>query len=493
MFILTFIIYVNLMSLLHRQCFMSIKLPDKTGIDTLKKALSLFVLLSLTAAGSLLHAQKAEDKEVQSRILFILDCSQSMSGRWEDDRKIDIARRFLARTVDSLNSFSNVEMALRVYGHQSVVPPQDCNDTRLEVPFAPDNAYRIKRRMRALSPKGTTPIANSLAASVNDFRDCEGCRNIIILITDGIEACDGDPCAVSAELQKQGIILKPFIIGIGLDPEFEESFRCLGTVYNAGTEERFSEVLDIVITHALTETSLQVNLIDGSGMASETDVPMSFYNLKSGKLKYNFVHTMNNRGRPDTLRIDPLIDYSIKVHTVPPVTLDSLRLAPGKHNTAAIDAPQGTLLIVQEKGKQYKDLRFIVREDGDMKTLCRQQMNERKKFISGLYDIEIPTIPVTVLDDVEIRPGELTSVTLPQPGVITFLMENPGICELFIEKQGDIERIYSIDTYQKSIPLVLLPGSYRIIYRPLYAKATHYTIEKQFSIESGKSSSLRIF
>ncbi|MGM0463544.1 MAG: vWA domain-containing protein, partial [Bacteroidota bacterium] len=192
---------------------MSIKLPDKKGINTIKKALSLFILLAFTAAGSLMHARQAEDSEVQSRILFILDCSQSMSGRWDEDRKIDIARRFLARTVDSLNSFSNVEMALRVYGHQSVVPPQDCNDTRLEVPFAPDNAYRIKRKMRALSPKGTTPIANSLAASVNDFSACEECRNIIILITDGIEACDGDPCAVSVELQKQGIILKPFIIG----------------------------------------------------------------------------------------------------------------------------------------------------------------------------------------------------------------------------------------------------------------------------------------
>ncbi|MDZ7737729.1 MAG: vWA domain-containing protein [Bacteroidales bacterium] len=472
---------------------MSIKLLERIGKNTTKKACILFVLLSFATTGTHLHAQQTEDKGVRSRILFILDCSQSMSGRWEDERKIDIARRFLAGTVDSLNNFSNIEMALRVYGHQSVVPPQDCDDTRLEVPFAPDNAYRIKRKMRALSPKGTTPIANSLAASANDFSECEGCRNIIILITDGIEACDGDPCAVSVELQKQGIILKPFIIGIGLDPEFEESFRCLGTVYNAGSKERFSEVLDIVVTHALTETSLQVNLIDGFGMPSETDVPMSFYNLKTGRLKYNFVHTMNNRGRPDTLRIDPLIDYSIKVHTIPPLTLDSLQLAPAKHNTVAIDAPRGTLIIGQERGNQYKDLRFIVRQDGDMKTLCRQKINDSKKYITGLYDIEIPTIPVTVLDDVEIRPGEITSVTLPQPGVITFLIENPGICELFIDKQGDIEGIYSIDTSQKSIPLVLLPGSYTVIYRPLHAKATHYTIEKQFSIESGKSSSLRIF
>ncbi len=457
------------------------------------KSLFIIILSAVFTVLSDLNAQEVKENEVRTRILFILDCSQSMSGRWEEDRKIDIARRFLSRTVDSLDTFSNVEMALRVYGHQSVVPPQDCSDTRLEVPFAPHNAYRIKRKMMNLSPKGTTPIANSLAASANDFGECEGCRNVVILITDGIEACDGDPCAVSVELQKKGIILKPFIIGIGLDREFEESFRCLGSVYNANTEQRFEEVLDIVITHALTETTLQVNLIDGFGIPSETDVPMSFYNLKTGRIKYNFVHTMNNRGKPDTLRIDPLLDYRIKIHTIPPVWVDSVVLAPGKHNTVAADAPQGTLLVRQERGAQYKDIRFIIRQEGHMETLCRQLMNTRGKYIAGKYDIEIPTIPVTLVYDTEIRPGEITTVNIPQPGVITFLIDNPGICELFRENNGDIEWIYTIDTNEKSIPMVLLPGSYSIIYRPLYAKATHYTMEKKFRIESGKSSSLRIF
>ncbi len=335
----------------------------------------------------------------------------------------------------------------------------------------------------------------SISFQVGYCNNCiiEGCRNVIILITDGIEACDGDPCAVSLQLQKQGIILKPFIIGIGLDPELEETFHCLGNVYNAYTEERFKEVLDIVITHAINETSLQVNLIDGFGFPSETDVPMSFYNLKTGKLKYNFVHTMNQRGVPDTLKKDPLLDYSIIVHTMPHVSLENLQLAPGKHNIVAIDAPQGTLKIDQEKGNQYKDLQYIVRQSGKMKTLCRQKMNDNKKYIAGKYDIEIPTIPVTEIHDVEIKPGELTAVTIPQPGVITILVDNPGICELFLEKDGDLKWIYTIDTSEESIPLVLLPGAYRIIYRAMYAKATHYTMERKFRIESGRSSSLRIF
>lgn len=469
---------------------MRIKLPlDKNLRKFIPVALNiafLFFIPLLTAGQP--HNERGE----KTRILFILDCSQSMSGHWDGVRKIDIARKFLERTVDSLAGFDNVEMAMRVYGHQSVVPPQDCNDTRLEVAFSPGNAYRIKRKMMSLSPKGTTPIANSLAAAANDFGETQGHRNVIILITDGIEACDGDPCAVSLGLQKKGIILKPFIIGIGLDSELAATFDCLGNVYNANTEERFEEVLDIVIRHALTETSLQVNLIDGFGFPSETNVAMTFYNMQTGEVKYNFIHTMNHRGVPDTLRIDPLLDYRIVVHTLPPVSYDSLKMAPGKHNIVAVDAPRGSLLVEQERGMQYKDLQFIVRQDGRMKTLCRQKMNDSKKYISGKYDLEIPTLPLTELSDIEIRPGEQTTITIPQPGVITFLVDNPGVCELFAEKDGALEWIYSIDTREKSIPLNLLPGSYRVLYRALHAKASHFTIEKKFRVESGKSSSLRI-
>ena len=440
-----------------------------------------------------MQAQSEGSTQPLTRILFVLDCSQSMAGKWGEDKKINIARKFLGQTIDSLGKHQNVEMALRVYGHQSVVPPQDCNDTRLEVSFAPNNGYQIKRKMGSLSPKGTTPIANSLAASVNDFPYRDNCRNVIILITDGIEACDGDPCEVARELQKKGIILKPFIIGIGLDPEFEKSFECLGNLYNASSEDRFEEVLEIVITHALNETTLQVSLLDANGFPSETNVPMTFFNKISGQVKYNFVHTLNQRGNPDTMRIDPLIDYTIKVHTIPPLFYNSLELAPGKHNIAAIDAPQGFLNVVQDKGFQYRSTEYLVRKSGTLNTLCRQKMFERRKYITGKYDLEIPTIPVSYVYNVEIRQSEETTVTLPQPGIITFLVNNLGICELFAERANDLEWVYSIDTGEKSSSVVLLPGRYRVIYRSLHAKQSYFTVEKKFTIESGKSSSLRVF
>ncbi len=152
-----------------------------------------------------LAAQEANDwYEPKSRILFIFDASNSMSGQWDGVKKIDIAREILLDMVDSLEQMPNVEMALRIYGHQSPIPPQDCEDTKLEVPFSPNNASRIKQKLRFIYPRGTTPIAHSLELAPDDFPPCKNCRNIILLITDGVEACDGDPCEVSLRLQKRG-------------------------------------------------------------------------------------------------------------------------------------------------------------------------------------------------------------------------------------------------------------------------------------------------
>ena len=165
----------------------------------------------------------------ETRILFIFDASQSMGGMWQKETKISIARRVLIHIIDSLEQLPNVQMALRIYGHQSPVPPQNCNDTKLEVPFAKDNAPLIRQKLRYIVPKGTTPIAHSLELGGGDFPpDADNTRNIIILITDGVEACDGDACAVSLDLQHRGIVLKPFVIGIGIDENFQQTFNCIG-------------------------------------------------------------------------------------------------------------------------------------------------------------------------------------------------------------------------------------------------------------------------
>ncbi|PKP18801.1 MAG: von willebrand factor type a, partial [Bacteroidetes bacterium HGW-Bacteroidetes-21] len=99
----------------------------------MKTKLVVFVLFALTVN---LIAQPKKDEPRTTRILFILDGSQSMLTEWESGTKMTVAQELLSDLVDSLADLSHVEMALRVYGHQKPVPPQDCNDTKLEVPFS---------------------------------------------------------------------------------------------------------------------------------------------------------------------------------------------------------------------------------------------------------------------------------------------------------------------------------------------------------------------
>ena len=427
-----------------------------------------------------------------TRILFILDASQSMNGLWQKQPKITIARNFLNKTLDSLENIPTVELALRVFGHQSPVPPQDCNDTRLEVPFRKGNASAIKHKMRYLNPKGTTPIANSLLLSASDFPPCETCRNIVILITDGIEACDGDPCEVARELQRKGIILRPFIIGIGLDQSLRDTYNCVGQYYNTESEEKFQEVLDVVISHILDQTTAQVNLLDANGYPTETNVAMTFYDQLSGKIKYNFIHTMNNRGNPDTLMLDPLVTYHLVVHTLPKIETENIVLSRGKHNIIALDASQGRLLVVSE-GNQYRDLQYLVRKGQNPEILNWQKVGTEEKYLIGKYDLEIPILPKLKVEDIEIKPNHTTRINIPRPGLVNLLVNTSGIGSLFVLRDGAMEWVYNADVNKRAESLLLQPGTYRYVFRPLNSRKSIYTIEKQFVVKPGGSESIRMY
>jgi len=447
----------------------------------------ILIIISLFSYSNL----SAQPKQ-KTRILFIFDSSQSMLGKWETGNKITIARKLLKQMVDSLNSVPNVELALRVYGHQSIVPPQDCSDTRLEVPFAENNANKIKSVLDRIRPKGTTPIAHSLELAAQDFPQCDNCRNIIILITDGIEACDGDPCAVSQALQKKGIILKPFVIGIGLDIEFRKSFECVGQYYDAADEKRFKEVLGVVISQALNNTSCQINLLDQAGNPTETNVNMTFTDKLSGKIKNNYIHTLNNRGVPDTIYLEPFITYKVKIHTIPPVYIDSLKLTPGKHSTFAVDAPQGYLTI-KTKDINQKNVSVIVRKSKQMETLNVQKVNSTDKYIIGKYDVEILTLPRIKIDNIEIKQSYTTTLNIPASGIATFAYSAQGYGSVYLLKGEKMEWVCNLKTNTRKESINLQPGTYKVVFRTKNAKQTLFTKEKTFKVTSRGSILVRLF
>lgn len=437
-------------------------------------------------SGELLAQELSADYIPLSRILFIFDASNSMAGQWDGARKFDMAREVLFDVVDSLEEMPNVEMALRVYGHQSPVPPQDCSDTKLEVPFSSSNASRIRETLKNIDPKGTTPIAHSLELAASDFPMCNHCRNIIVLITDGIEACDGDPCAVSQDLQKRGVILRPFVIGIGSDNGLQDTYDCIGEYYDAPTIRRFRIALKQVITQALDATSAQINLLDIHSRPTETDVNVVLYDSYSGLIRYNMIHTLNARGNPDTLALDHLITYDIQAQTIPPVRFDSVKLEQGRHNTISMAAPQGYLYVRTSRGHSYEKEKILVKKAGENRTINIQEFDNVGKYLVGRYDLEIPIYPLMEIKDVEIHQSNTTTLEIPAPGLITFSTKLPGSGSLYqLNASGDQLWVLNLQENKKDQSYYLQPGRYRIVFRRGDYKSTAQTMMKDFMVREG--------
>ena len=114
-------------------------------------------------------------------MLIILDCSQSMWDKWQSDSKIKVTQQVLLRFLDSIQGHTDMEVALRVFGHLN----KDAISTQLEVPFASDNAYQLKSKLKTLVPNGGCTAATALDRSLKDFPKDDHARNIILIITDG--------------------------------------------------------------------------------------------------------------------------------------------------------------------------------------------------------------------------------------------------------------------------------------------------------------------
>ncbi len=441
------------------------------------------------AAGFLVRAQST--KPIKTRILFLLDASGSMYARMENDSRINIAKRLLIKSIDSLQGTKNLEIALRVYGHTSPPNQRNCRDTRLEVPFRENNFEEVKKRLATINPKGTTLIAHSLLQSAYDFPKEPYTRNVIILITDGIEECQGDPCAVSEALQSQGIILKPFIIGIGSTEDFRKAFDCVGRYYDANTEKGFDDALKLVISQALNNTTAQVNLLDVYSKPTETNVNMSFYDMNSGLLLYNYMHTINERGNPDTINLDPVYRYRMVVHTLPPVVRENIDVTPGKHTIIGVDAPQGQLMVKVDGLTNYNNLQFIVRKQGSNQTLHVQEAGTKEKFIVGKYDVEVLCLPRMVFRDVSVDQSTTTTIQLPQPGkLIVNCQLQDYYADIYQMVRNELVWVYKLPVEKRSHQIVMQPGDYKIVYRAKGASRSSHTFERVFKITSGMASNI---
>jgi Ca-activated chloride channel family protein len=430
----------------------------------------------------------------QTRILFILDASNSMNAEWGGKTRIELAKQHLNKSIEGLRGVPNLEIALRVYGHQSPITAtfQDCNDTKLEVAFAANNIDKIKQRVQSIEAKGTTPIARSLEAAAADFPDTLA-RNFIILITDGLEACDNDPCVIAKKLKDKGVKVTPFVIGLGMDLSYLEKFKCIGTYFDAETSESFNSTLQTVLKKALLNTTVQINLNDITKKPTETNVTMFLYEAGTKNLKYTFVHTINRYGNPDTLVISPEFKYDLVVNTIPMVEKKDITIQKHTHNTIKVDCPQGFIKVqCPTCSNGTKEIPVRIMQENIQQTLNVQNLNSTIKYLTGNYDIEILTLPRST-QKIKIQQSKTEVISIIAPGMFDFSFGAEYIAQVFLMKSdGNAEWVLNIDDKSKKGQFQLQPGSYKLVYRLKSQKSSSYTGEKTFKIDSNRTTTINL-
>ncbi|MEX2485900.1 MAG: VWA domain-containing protein [Brumimicrobium sp.] len=442
---------------------------------------------------SLIISSVSYSQEELTRILFLFDASNSMNKKWGHETRLNLAKDILIKSIDSLRGIPDLEIALRVYGHQSPVTAtyQDCADTKLEIPFEKGNHDYIINKIKTIRAKGTTPIARSLEASAGDFPNKKS-RNIIILITDGVEACDDEPCVIADKLRAKGITISPFIIGLGMDMSYLDQFDCIGNYKSAEDPQAFQAVLKDVVNQALVNTTVQINLNTVYGTPKETDVTMFLYEAGTTDLKHTFTHTLNENNLPDTLVIDPSKKYDLIVKTLPQKSKYNIKLKRNTHNIIELDTPQGFLDVQFDEptNSNYIDVRVM--EQGELNTLNVQKFREKQKYIVGKYDLEILTLP-RIYKSIEVTQSATTRITVDAPGTINFRSAKVVTGQIFqVKEDNQFEWVCDLDETKTNDSWVLQPGKYKVVYRKKHLKSTNYTSTKNFSIYSNKSVTLNL-
>lgn len=422
----------------------------------------------------------------------MLDASQSMYGLWHKQQKIAVAQRMLSHWADSLQTLGNIQMALRVYGDQYPVPPQVCEDSRLLVPFGSANAKAIKKALHTLQPKGTTPIAYALQQAVNDFPALDGSQHLIVLITDGIEECAGDPCQVSRQLQQKGISMRPIVVGLGTKEQ--STLECIGRFLPAENTDDLPHAFDIIVNSMLHETTAQINLLDEQSKPTTTNVGVHLYAYDEAKPQPAFVHTLNAYGLPDTLRLDASLTYKIVVHTLPPLVKDSVRLKAATHNHIGIEAPVGSLSITFGKGQQVDySIPVLIQSVPEAKRVNVQYVGQSQDYIADYYAVDILSLPPVYMDSVKIQAKHTTQIQLPVPGILNIQKQGFTHGSIYRKQHGEWEEVYHLRNLVNYVEsLYLLPGNYKVLYRNKAAYSHEDSKSLHFKIESKKTTHISL-
>lgn len=196
-------------------------------------------LLSLT----LLAATPAIADE---NVMVVFDGSNSMWGQIDGAAKIEIARDVMKNLLGDW--VDDRKVGLMAYGHRR---RGDCTDIEVLVQPGEQSRASILDRIGTITPTGKTPLTDAVeqAAKALSYTDQPA---TVVLISDGLESCERDACALAESLEKGGVGFTAHVVGFGLaSDEDASSLSCIaertgGKYITAGNADELGSALSTV-------------------------------------------------------------------------------------------------------------------------------------------------------------------------------------------------------------------------------------------------------
>lgn len=164
-------------------------------------------------AGNAVPAERPEQPPgCSDDAMIVFDASGSMAGV---DRlgistmitRIEKVRTALGQVLPEVTPSRRI--GLITYGPG---PYNKCDNIHLDVEPQFNASEPIMDAVRKLNPAGRTPLTSSVTEAANVLRYKEK-PAVIVLVTDGEETCNGDPCALAQTLHTQGKQTTVHVIG----------------------------------------------------------------------------------------------------------------------------------------------------------------------------------------------------------------------------------------------------------------------------------------
>jgi Ca-activated chloride channel homolog len=213
-----------------------------------------------------------------SRVILVLDASGSMRAKIDGKSKMDIAKQVVGSIIKTWRPED--ELGLIAYGHRE---KGSCSDIEVLREPGPLDATDYMKAVKGLNPKGKTPMTAAVKMAAESLQYTEK-KATVILVSDGIETCDFDPCAVADELEKLGVGLTVHTVGFGLDDKGAVAqLKCLaentgGTFSTANNADELQKALSKTVA-AAPEKKVEVienNVIGHIVMAKGVELPEKF-------------------------------------------------------------------------------------------------------------------------------------------------------------------------------------------------------------------------